>query len=262
MDLSGAKLIANGEPLTEAKRREIESANASVYPIYGTMETGAIALGCFNPTSADDSHVLRDGIALIQHRREVPHAGASVDAFLATTLLGETPKIMLNVETGDYGTIGGSACGCSLDRLGLCDHVSNVRSFEKLTGEGMSFFGTDLLHIIEDVLPTRFGGTSTDYQMVEEEDQNGHTRLYLSISPEVGPVADEEVIGTVLGMLRGGKDETRMMANMWQQTKTLQVRRTGPAFTTRGKLLPLHIQKHSSRSLQNPEQVTTKTHQQ
>jgi hypothetical protein len=245
LDLSGAIFIANGEPLTEAKRDEIERVNASVYPIYGTMETGAIALGCFQSDGADDSHILRDSIALIQHRREVPHARTSVDAFLVTTLLREAPKILLNVELGDYGKIHTSPCGCRLDHLGLGDHVSNVRSFEKLTGEGMSFIGTDLLHIIEKELPSRFGGASTDYQMVEEEDRNGYTRLYIYINPEVGALVDQEVIETVFSLLSRGRDGKRMMANIWEQAQTLQVKREQPILSARGKLLPLHIHKQS-----------------
>jgi hypothetical protein len=245
LDLSGAKFIANGEPLTEAKRNEIESVNAGVYPIYGTMETGAIAIGCFRPDDTDDAHILRDGIALIQHRREVPLACTSVDAFLVTTLLREAAKILLNVEVGDYGKIRTLSCGCRLDQLGLVDHISNVRSFEKLTGEGMSFIGTDLLHIIEKELPTRFGGTSTDYQMVEEEDRNGYTRLYIYINPEVGTLVDQEVIETVFSLLSRGRDGKRMMTSIWEQAQTLQVKRARPILSARGKLLPLHIHKYS-----------------
>jgi len=98
---------------------------------------------------------------------------------------------MLNVETGDYGKIKSFKCNCCLNTPESIQAVSSVRSFEKLTSAGMSFFGTDLLRIIEETLPARFGENSTDYQMVEEEDSNGHTRLSIYIHPDVGDVEEK-----------------------------------------------------------------------
>jgi hypothetical protein len=37
----------------------------------------------------------------------------------------------------------------------------------------MNFLGTDLLRLIDEVLPARFGGAPTDYQFVEREDERG-----------------------------------------------------------------------------------------
>ena len=194
-------------------------------------------------SAADDVHLLKDSQALIQHRREVPFAKASVDAFLFTSFLPRATKILLNVECGDYGVVETRRCGCKLEELGFTEHIYNIRGFDKLTGEGMTFIGTDLLRVIEEVLPAKFGGTSTDYQMVEEEDRKGQTRLTIVASPEVGVIDDDEFIQTVLTELRKGRSGQRMMANMWSQAKTLRVKRMSPHTTARGKLLPLHIQK-------------------
>ena len=107
----------------------------------------------------------------------MPHAGVSVDAFLFTSFSPATPKILLNVESGDYGVIETRSCGCKFEELGFTDHIHNIRGFDKLSSAGMTFVGTDLVRIIEEVLPAKFGGASTDYQMVEEEDKKGHTRM-------------------------------------------------------------------------------------
>jgi len=243
LDIKGTKFLLAGEPITRAKRQEIESVGAHICPIYGFMEAGFVGTGCFNPASADDTHFFKDSFALIQHPREVPHAGVSVDAFLFTTLLPSNPKILLNVESGDYGQIKSRSCGCRLEELGLTDHIYNIRGFDRLTSEGMTFFGTDLLRIIEEVLPARFGGGSTNYQMVEEEDEKGHTRLSVIVSPEVGAINEDELIQTVLAEISRGKDTQRMMAEIWAQAKTLKVKRMQPFTTARGKLLPLHILK-------------------
>lgn len=244
LNISGATFILMGEPLTEVKAREIDTTGATAITIYGASEVGVVGFACANPIAADDVHLLKDSHALIQHRREVPFAKASVDAFLFTSLLPKAAKILLNVECGDYGVVETRRhCGCKLGELGFTEHIYNIRGFDKLTGEGMTFIGTDLLRVIEEVLPAKFGGTSTDYQMVEEEDDKGQTRLTIIASPEVGVIDEGELIQTVLTELRKGVDGKRMMANMWSQAKTLRVKRITPYTTSRGKLLPLHIQK-------------------
>jgi hypothetical protein len=244
IDLAGAKFFPSGEPTTEAKRKEVESSGACIYPAYVFMEAGAIGHGCVNPVVADEVHFFKDKLALIQQSREVSHAAVSVDAFLFTTLLPSAPKILLNVESGDYGVVETRSCGCKFEQLGFTDHIYNIRSFDKLTSEGMTFIGTDLVRIIEEVLPARFGGASTDYQMVEEEDEQGHTRMSIIASPELGAIDEAELVKTVLAELSRGKDTGRMMAEVWAQAKTLRVQRRRPFVTARGKLMPLHIYKH------------------
>ena len=243
VDTGGAVFLAGGEPVTEIKRREIEAAGASVCPRYVFVEAGYAGLGCLHNDTPDDVHLLRDSLALIQHRREVPHSGVSVDAFLFTTLCATAPKILLNVETGDYGTLERRSCGCYFDRMGFGDHISSIRSFEKLTSHGMTFLGSNVVSLVEEILPARFGGTSIDYQMVEEEDDGGRTHLYILVSPDVGAVDEGEIVDTVLARLSEGEDSQRMMTQIWLQSKTIRVKRTRPVATSRGKLLPLHIQR-------------------
>ena len=243
MDMTGTKFAPDSEPLTAVKRREMESSGASACPRYASIEGGLIGLGCFHPSAPDDVHFLKDSLTLIQHNKETPHAEVSVDAFLFTSLLLSMPKVLLNVELGDYGVVESRNCGCYWDKLGFHDHIYNIRSYDKLTSQGQTFFGTDLIRILELVLPARFGGASIDYQMVEEEDNDSSTHLSILVSPEVGIVDEDELIRSVLSELSKGKDYLRLMADVWSQSKTLRVKRMRPITTAGGKLLPLHIQK-------------------
>jgi hypothetical protein len=243
LDISGATFAVEGEPLTESKLKEIRAVGAEAIIDYGAAEAGIVGFGCASPAAVDDMHLLKDSQALIQHRRETLFGGASVDALLFTSLLAKAPKVLLNVELGDYGVIETRQCGCKLGELGLTEHVYDIRSFDKLTGEGMSFTGTDLVRIMEEVLPARFGGTSIDYQMMEEEDEQGYTRLSIIVSPGVGEIDEAELVRTVLAELSKGKDTQRMMAEMWAQAEIIRVRRMQPFVTAAGKLLPLHIQR-------------------
>jgi hypothetical protein len=240
LDIAGARFAGGGEPFTEVKKQEIESVGATYCPSYASVETGIIGLGCTNPSSAGDVHFLNDTFALIQHTRAVAHSNLSVEAFLFTTLLASCPKVMLNTESGDYGSIDARPCGCAHEKLGLTTHISGIRGFDKLTAEGMTLIGTDLVRVVEDVLPARFGGSSTDYQILEEEDESGQTRMNVLVSPEVGAIDEQELIRTILtGLPSGG-----ITPSVWSHAGTFKVKRTKPFATARGKLMPLHIMKH------------------
>jgi hypothetical protein len=242
LDLSELTFIVGGEPLTRAKAREIETTGAKVLSVYVVVEVGLIGFGCAGQAVAsDDIHHCKDIHAIIQHRREVSAGTAPVDAFLFTSLQHKAPKIMINVESGDYGVMETRRCGCGLEELGLTEHIYNIRSADKLTGEGMTFIGTDLLRIIEEVLPGQFGGSSSDYQMVEEENERGYTSLSVLVNPAVGEIDESRLVQTILTELSKGDDTQRMMAEMWSQGKVLRVKRRRPFVTAAGKLLPLHI---------------------
>ena len=243
LDLRGTTFMVGGEPLTETKRNEIESSGARAYSSYGMAESGVIGTGCINPESADDVHFYRDSFGLVQHSREVAHAGVSVDALLLTTLLPSAPKVLFNVETGDYGSLERRNCGCKMQEIGFPDHISDIRGFDKLTGEGMTFVGTELLRIIEQVLPATYGGSSNDYQILEEEDEQGQTHMSIVVAPEVGEIHEGDIVRTVLDELGKKQDTKRMMTNIWSQAGTLRVKRIQPYATPRGKMLPLHILK-------------------
>ncbi len=148
---------------------------------------------------------------------------------------------MINVETDDYGIVETRECGCPWESFGLNVHLRGIRSFRKLTGEGVTLVGTDMVRILEDVLPARFGGTPLDYQILEEEGQEGFTQLSLIVSPRVELEDEQAVVEAVLGELPPGP-----LRSLWVQAQTLRVKRQEPVWTERGKLMPLHLSRRTS----------------
>lgn len=245
VSLRGVWFIAHGEPLTEARLRAMETSGAGVIARYGTVEIGTIAFGCADPRAPDDVHVFGDRFGLIRRPRAVADSGPSVDALLLTSLFRAAPKILLNVETGDYGILERRACRCRLGDLGLQDHLVRIRSFEKLTGEGMTFVRTNLLRLLEDVLPARFGGTAADYQLLEDEREDGSPRLLLLVSPRVGPVDEPDLGRAFLEELAREGEVEQHMAAMWRRAGTVEIRRQAPVPTRAGKILPFHLARHA-----------------
>jgi phenylacetate-coenzyme A ligase PaaK-like adenylate-forming protein len=236
--LSGVSFFVSGEPITQTKADEIKSSGADVVPYYAFAEGGIVAHGCANPGSADDMHILRDRIAVITHKKKPIYSNKTVDALLFTSLLPESPKILLNVETGDHGSINSRKCGCKFGDYGLSDHISNVRSFEKTTSEGMTFMVSDLIRIVEDVLPVRYGGSSTDYQVLEESNGLGSSFINIAVSPRLGPINHNDLKKVVIRELGKGEDSKRLMAQVWFDADTIKVTRMEPVPTKRGKIFP------------------------
>jgi hypothetical protein len=159
LDLTGAAFAGGGEPPTPAKVKEITRTGARWIPDYFFIEAGVIGLGCARPNDGSDMHFIKDALALIKYPRSVPGSQKTVEAFHYTTLLPTAPKLMLNVESDDYGVIEKRSCGCPLESYGFTEHLRDIRSFRKLTGEGVTLVGSEMLHILEEVLPARFGGS-------------------------------------------------------------------------------------------------------
>jgi hypothetical protein len=107
-----------------------------------------------------------------------------------------------------------------------------------------------MLHILQEVLPSRFGGSSLDYQLIEEEDERGFTRLSLIVSPTVRIDDDRQVIETVFDALRRGTSVANLARAQWSQAQTLRVKRMEPISTARGKMMPLHLARRSQPDLE------------
>jgi hypothetical protein len=247
LDLSGATFMGAGEPPTPAKVREITRTGAHYVPNYSIVEIGPIGLGCARPSGINDIHLFKDTVALIQSPRQVPGFDIFVDAFCFTTLTPTSPKLMLNVEFDDYGTMETRSCGCPLESYGFTDHLRDIRSFRKLTSEGVTLVGNEMIHILEEVLPAKFGGSPLDYQLMEEEDESGFTRLNLLVSPKIKLADEAAVIATVMESLGRSSVAADLARAHWSQAKTLRVKRMEPIWTDRGKLMPLHLARRTQR---------------
>jgi len=241
VDITGTLFRLGGEPYTEARAEVIHAAGARAVTHYSMSELGRIGLSCGAPEHVDDVHLLSDKLALIQRPPRGTHAGDGLLAWHLTTLIATLPKIMLNVETGDYGGVEQRDCGCLLGQLGLSTHLHTIRSYEKLTTEGMHFTASALLHLVEEELPRRFGGAPGDYQLVEHQ-SGGVSRVLLVVSPRVGALDEAAVVATALRELATDAG-TRMMASHWERVRTLRVVRREPYVTAAAKIQPLHIER-------------------
>src|SRR5262249_10453219 len=190
--LEGVSFLLGGEPLTKTRHKTIESYGARAVPTYGFSEGGNVGSQCRNAPEPDDIHVSLDAYAVIQQ----PHTGtdgSAVDALLLTALRPSCPKVLFNTNIGDYAVMRSHGCACLFGELGYHQHLHTIRSFEKLTGVGMTFIGADLFELIEEILPRHFGGSAMDYQLVERQDAAGLPHYNLFVSPSVGPIDEHRL---------------------------------------------------------------------
>jgi hypothetical protein len=239
IDLSGATFLCGGEPFTAAKNATIQRVGARAVPLYISEDTGPMGIPCADPVEENDQHLLEDNLALIQHPREIYGADVAVDAFYFTSLKAMSSKVLLNMESDDYGIVEERACGCPLEQLGYRRHLRRIRSFGKLTGEGVTLVGSEMLRVLEEVLPQRFGASPQDFQLLEEEGEDGLTRLTLLVHPDVEIEREEELLEVMLQELSEGSLAGGLASSLWEQGDTFRVRRQPPIWTERGKLIPI-----------------------
>ena len=242
VDISGACFTAGGEPTTQMRRDAVERVGAVMIPRMGATETDILAYACINEQSADDMHFFDDRHALIQAGSDGTH-GLPAQAMLLTSLLNSAPLVLLNVCMGDQARVSRRSCGCPLENLGWRIHLEQVRSFEKLTAGGLSFLDFDVIRVLEEVLPARFGGSPVDYQLVERSDKaSSKAQIQLLLSPELGPLDEKDVIDTFLNAIGGGSAGERFMEICWRDGQVVEVVRRRPIHTSSGKILHLHTE--------------------
>jgi hypothetical protein len=238
ISLLGAQFTVDGEPMTDARRTVIGRAGATAIPGYGAIEAGSIGDGCLAPEVADDMHLFHDRHAVIrletEREREMPSG-----ALLFSSLRSTAPLVLLNVSLGDQAVLSRRACGCPLERLGWTTHLQQIRSFEKLTAAGMTFLDTNVLRVLEEVLPARFGGGPTHYQLLEEEAEDGQPCLRLLVHPAIGALDLDAVAETFFTAISAGSGGEKVMGLVWRNAKLLRVERRVPLVTGSGKILHL-----------------------
>jgi hypothetical protein len=241
IDLTGAHFFGGGEPMTAAKQATFAKVGARHLTFYTSVDAGPMGLPCTKPIEDNDQHLLEDNLALIQHPREVAASGVEVNAFYFTSLQNKASKILLNMESDDYGIVEQRACGCPLEDLGYHRHVRQIRSFGKLTGEGVTLVGSEMVRILEEVLPQRFGGSPQDFQLVEEHDDKGFTRLTLLVDPSLDVPRDEDLIDGLLEAIQESSVAGGLTQSYWRQAETFRVKRQAPIWTARGKLPSIRL---------------------
>jgi phenylacetate-coenzyme A ligase PaaK-like adenylate-forming protein len=235
LDISGTRFWTMGEGLSAAKAEVFHRAGAEVYAGYSARELGALGNSCPHYEGQNTVHHYSGSTALIAHRHSTP--SGEVNSLSFTTLLSSAPFFVINLEMGDHGTIGPAKCGCRFSQLGFDTMISDIYSYTKLTAHGASLLGSDIVRILEEVLPARFGGSAADYQLVEQE-QKSQTRLVLRVNPRIGPVSTEEIHRCFLaevGQLFAGA----FFVGMWNHADAFSVKVEEPVAGQTGKVLPI-----------------------
>jgi hypothetical protein len=241
VSLEGTTFILHGEPFTDAKRAIIQRSAARCTTRYSFSVGMNVGHGCANPAHIDEIHVNQYMLAVIPRPHPLTTAGPAIHPLLFTSLYPQAALLHLNVENGDYAKLEHRDCNCALQKAGLTTHLHRIRSYEKFVSEGWTYFFTDLYELVERTLPNEFGGGPGDYQLVEEEDEVGLTRLYLVVDPAVGPLDEARLMSRLEKELVRSPNGNWNVATAWIGTKTLGIRRAVPHASPRGKILPLHI---------------------
>ena len=97
-----------------------------------------------------------------------------------------------------------------------------------------------MIRVLEETLPSRFGGGPTHYQLVEEEDADGRPVLRLLVHPAVGPLSPETVADAFLSAIGADRGAQQVMSRAWRDARMLRVERRAPIVTASGKILHLH----------------------
>jgi hypothetical protein len=241
VELHGMEVTMSGEPVTEARFAEVTRTGAHAMPLYGAMEGGGtLGVGCLAAAAVDEVHLFDDLRVVIQAGPEGAAHGLPPDALLVSSLRPSAPYALLNVSLGDQGVLGRRACGCPLEALGWSTHLHDLRSFEKLTVGGMALADGALGRVLEQELPARFGGGPTDYQLVEDEREDGRARLRLLVHPRIGAVDSRAVVAAFLGAIGRGSGAERMTGLVWGDHGVVVMERRAPLETPGGKILHLH----------------------
>jgi hypothetical protein len=234
--LRGAQFTLTGEPMTDGRRRTIVGAGADAQACYGSAETGMVGYGCLEPDASDDVHVASDLHAVIQAGPDGPLRPRA----LLVTSLGTSARVMLlNVSLGDEADLGVRACGCPLESSGWRSHLRHIRSFEKLNAGGIALLDADVVGVLEETLPARFGGGPTDYQLVEDESPDGGARLRLLVHPAIGPLDERAVADAFLAAIGQGEGVERLVELHWRQAGLPVVERQAPRMGASGKIAHL-----------------------
>ena len=236
-DLDGVTLLLLGEPVTAARVEAVRRAGAVAWTLYGTIETGTVGQGCRRPQAVDEVHVYEDLHALVQPGADGDAAGLHAAALLVTSLRPYSRLVTVNASVGDQAVLSRRDCGCPLQAVGWQTHLAEIHSFEKLTGMGMTFAAAEVTPVLEQLLPARFGGMATDYQLVEEETGGGGVRLRLIVHPRLGALDDAVLIDAFLSDLARVSPTRRLMTLAWRSGGIVHVDRSPPLAAPSGKIM-------------------------
>ena len=243
IDLQGTQITMSGEPITPARLATVRRSHADALPSMGCVEVGHIGYGCLTPEAPDDIHLLKDLHAVTQPGKIKASSDLTPHTLLFSSLRLSSPLILLNVSLGDQALLKNKSCGCPLGNLGLNTHLQHIRSFEKLTSGGMALLDTEIIRVLEEELPKRFGGGPTDYQLLEDESEEGKPHVRLVVHPRIGPLDEGNVKETFLCMIGSGSGAEKLTSLVWRDANMVTIERGTPRATATGKIQHMHIKR-------------------
>ncbi len=239
LSLLGVTFLLGAEPLTATRKAIIEDSGARATVTYGFSEGGNVGNQCARASRPDEVHVSLDVYAVIG-RPTTPEADGWA-SLLMTAFRPACPKVLLNTEIGDLATFDTRGCDCAFGGLGYVQHLHTIRSNQKLTGGGVTVLSADVQHVLEGILPARFGGGLGDYQLLEQQDAQGLPCYTLMVSPELGSVPEDQLRAVFLDELGRLRRAYGFMINQWAQSGQPTIVRERPTYTERGKFLPVRL---------------------
>ena len=237
-DISGTLFNVGGEALTDARRELVHAAGCRAVSRYIANETGPVGLGCSHMTDSNTVHFFADSHAIIIVKRPAPLTDIDVDSLHFTTLYPHAYRVFLNAEIDDSARLIPATCDCEFSRIGFTTALTDIHSFGKLTGFGMTLVGTNLLPILEQHLPKTFGGSAADYQLVESA-ANKQMELTLRVNPRLNANLDDVRVFFLdqVQCVYGGS----LTRRTWEHAGSLRVAAIPPLATRTGKILSLHL---------------------
>ena len=240
LDISGTRFLAGSEGLSPAKAASIHRAGAESFAMFWASEVGPAGFGCPHYEGQNTVHHFRDATAIVRAPVIPQGSESEVQSLFFTTLLPSAPLFLVNYELGDQGEIEPATCNCRFSQLGFNTVISGIRSYTKMKAYGVTHATADVVRIVEELLPARFGGCAADYQLAEQE-KDARTVVVLRVNPRLGAFRAGEVETFFLDEVRklfGGS----LTVRTWTHAGGFQVVAEAPLAGATGKIMPVHLQ--------------------
>jgi hypothetical protein len=120
----------------------------------------------------------------------------------------------------------------------------------------MTFLDADIVRVLDEELPARFGGGPGNYQLLEAEGEAGQATLTLLVDPSIGPLDAAQVREAFLASVTTGSGVERVMGLAWRTDGLVRVERGTPRSELSGKIQHLHQVRRPRVAVREPSVVS------
>ena len=182
---------------------------------------------------------MKHAIALVSRAQKSAWSDTQVNSLYATSLLPLAPRIFINAEIGDTGVIEKATCDCSFSKLGFDLQVRDVAAISMVTAQGVTIEITELVPLLEEKLPARFGGYSGDYQLCEAE-AGSQTEIVLRIRPGVSTAPPNDILKHFLDEVKRVYGGSLSVAS-WLHSEGIRAEVVPPVLAATGKFRAVRL---------------------